>query len=122
MNKVILRGNVGQEVRTRTFDGGGKMATFSLATTERGYETRDGRKIPDVTEWHNIVVRHSGLAGVCERYVTKGTAMLVVGKIRTREYSQDGQTRRVTEILAEEIELLGSKQTAYKAVDDDMPC
>ena len=111
MNKVILRGNVGQNPQITNFDNGGKVAQFSLATTERGYKTQDGREIPDVTDWHNIVVKRSGLAGICEQYVKKGTPLLIIGKVRTREYQDNaGQTRYITEIIVEEMELLGGKK------------
>lgn len=111
MNKVILRGNVGQDPQITNFENGGKVAQFSLATTERGYKTQDGREIPDVTDWHNIVVKRSGLAGICEQYVKKGTPLLIIGKIRTREYQDNaGQTRYITEIIVEEMELLGAKK------------
>ena len=111
MNKVILRGNVGQDPQITNFENGGKVAQFSLATTERGYKTQDCREIPDVTDWHNIVVKRSGLAGICEQYVKKGTPLLIIGKIRTREYQDNaGQTRYITEIIVEEMELLGAKK------------
>ena len=111
MNKVILRGNVGQDPQITNFENGGKVAQFSLATTERGYKTQDGREIPDVTDWHNIVVKRSGLAGICEQYVKKGTPLLIIGKIRTRDYQDNaGQTRYITEIIVEEMELLGGKK------------
>lgn len=111
MNKVILRGNVGQDPQITNFDNGGKVAQFSLATTERGYKTQDGREIPDKTTWHNIVVKRSGLAGICEQYVKKGTPLLIVGKIETRDYQDNaGQTRYITEIIVEEMELLGGKK------------
>lgn len=64
MNKCILKGNVGQDPRITTFQDGGKVAQFTLATTERGFTTKDGRQIPDETQWHNIVVKRTGLAGV----------------------------------------------------------
>lgn len=111
MNKVFLKGNVGQDPKITTFQDGGKVAQFTLATTERGFETRDGRKIEDVTDWHNIVVKKTGLAGVCEQYVRKGTPLLIVGKIRTRDYQDNaGQTRYITEILVDEMELLGGQK------------
>ena len=111
MNKVFLKGNVGQDPIITDFQNGGKVAQFTLATTERGYTTREGREIPDVTTWHNIVVKRTGLAGVCEQYVKKGTPLLIVGKIQTRSYEDNaGQTRYVTEILVEEMELLGGKK------------
>lgn len=111
MNKCILKGNVGQDPKITTFQDGGKVAQFTLATTERGFTTRDGRQIPDETQWHNIVVKRTGLAGVCEQFVKKGTPLLVVGKIQTRQYQDNaGQTRYVTEIVVEEMELLGGKK------------
>lgn len=109
MNKVILRGNVGQDPKITTFDNGGKVAQFSLATTERGYKKEDGTEVPDVTDWHNIVVKRFGLAGICQQYVKKGTPLLIVGKLRTRDYDDNaGQKRYVTEVIVEEMELLGT--------------
>ncbi len=111
MNKVILKGNCGQDPKITTFQDGGKVAQFTLATTERGYKTSDGREIPEQTEWHNIVVRRTGLAGVCEQYVKKGSPLLISGKIQTRTYTDNsGQTRYVTEIIVEDMELLGQKR------------
>lgn len=112
MNKTVLSGRVGQDPKITNFKDGGKVAQFTLATTERGYETRDGRKIEPQTTWHNIVVKRTGLAGVCEQYVKKGTPLLIVGKIQTRSYEDNaGQTRYVTEIVVEDLELLGGKKT-----------
>ena len=111
MNKVFLKGNVGQDPRITTFKDGGKVAQFTLATTERGFKTKDGRDIPEETQWHNIVVKRTGLAGVCEQFVKKGTPLLIEGKIQTRTYQDNaGQTRYVTEIVVEEMELLGAKK------------
>lgn len=130
MNKVILRGNVGADPKITNFQEGGKVAQFTLATTEKGFETRDGKKIPDVTDWHNIVVKRTGLAGICEQYVKKGTPLLIVGKIRTREYQDNqGFTRYITEIWVDELELLGQKREQAPAptpdyqptYDGDMP-
>ncbi len=119
MNKVFLRGNVGQEPKITTFQNGGKMASFSLATTERGYKLRDGREIEAQTTWHNIVVRQPGLAEVCEKYVRKGMPLLVVGKIQEHKYESNGQMRKMMEIVVEELELLSPKKQ-----DDDYvePC
>lgn len=111
MNKAVLSGRVGQDPKITDFQNGGKVAQFTLATTERGFTTRDGKQIPDVTDWHNIVVKRTGLAGVCEQFVKKGTPLLIVGKIQTRQYQDNaGQTRYVTEIVVEEMELLGAKK------------
>lgn len=132
MNKVILKGNVGQDPKITTFENGGKVAQFTLATTERGYKTQDGRDIPEVTTWHNIIVRRSGLAGVCEQYVKKGSPLLIFGKITNREYTDKvGNKKYITEIAVEEMELLSQKKDSapapapepeYKPKDDgDLP-
>lgn len=111
MNKVILKGNVGQDPKITTFKDGGKVAQFTLATTERGFTTKDGKEVEEQTDWHNIVVRRTGLAGVCEQYVKKGTPLLIMGKIQTRNYTDnEGFTRYVTEIIVEEMELLGGQK------------
>lgn len=111
MNKAILKGNCGQDPRITTFEDGGKVAQFTLATTERGFKTREGREVPDYTDWHNIVVKRSGLAGIVEQYVKKGTQILVEGKIQTRKYQDEqGQTRYVTEIVVEDLDLCGGKR------------
>ena len=73
VNKVILMGHTGKAPDFREFDNGGCVATFSLATTKRGYTTKDGRQIPERTEWHNVVLQN-GLAKVANQYVKKGGA------------------------------------------------
>lgn len=130
MNKAVLSGRVGQDPKITDFQNGGKIAQFTLATTERGFKTQDGRDIPEVTDWHQIVVKRSGLADIVERFVKKGTPLLIEGKIRTRTYQDNaGQNRYVTEVIAEEMELLGGKkpeqapapQPEYRRAVDDMP-
>lgn len=116
MNVAILKGNVGQDPKITTFQDGGKVAQFTLATTERGFKTKDGKEIPDKTDWHNIVVKRTGLAGVCEQFVRKGTPLLVQGRIETRDYTDtSGQKRYITEIVVEEMELLGQKRESAPA-------
>lgn len=111
MNKCILKGNVGQDPRITGFENGGKVAQFTLATTERAFKTKDGKEIPEQTDWHNVVVKKTGLAGVCEQYVKKGTPLLIEGKIHTRTYEdREGVSRSITEIYVEEMELLGGKK------------
>lgn len=107
-NKTILEGRLGADPLIKAFDNGSKIATFSIATTERGYKTKDGKDIPDRTDWHNIVVR-GGLVSIVEKYVKKGGQLLVSGKLKNREYEKDGHKIRVTEIHAEEIDLIGGK-------------
>ena len=126
MNKVELIGRAGQDPRITRFNNGGMTAQFSLATTERARTTRDGHEIPEVTDWHEVVVKQSGLAGVCEKYVKRGSLIGLVGKLRTRQYQDSaGQTRYITEVIVEDLELLGSKRESapapapdYTPVDD----
>jgi len=109
VNKVILIGNVGKDPEVRYLDNNNMVANFPLATTERGYTSRSGQQIPDRTDWHNIVVWR-GLAQVVEKYVKKGSPIYIEGKIRSRSYDdKDGIKRYVTEIYADNIELLGRK-------------
>ena len=109
MQKVILIGNLGKDPEVKTFENGGKVANFTIGVTERGYKTKDGKEIPDHTEWFNCVVRQSGLAGVVEQYVKKGNKVFVEGKMKTREYEKDGQKKYVTELLVDNMELLTPK-------------
>ena len=111
MNIIILQGNVGEDPRIKDFEGGGKVAQFSLATTEKGFKTADGREVPDETTWHNIVVKKSGLAGVCQQFVKKGTPLLIKGRITNRQYSDaQGITRYITEVVVDDLTLLGKKE------------
>nr|WP_319400090.1 single-stranded DNA-binding protein [uncultured Carboxylicivirga sp.] len=109
VNKVILIGNVGKDPEVRHFENDGAVANFTLATTERGYTTRNGQEIPDRTEWHNIVVWR-GLAKVVENYVKKGTQVYIEGKLRTRSWDdKDGNKRYTTEVYADNLQLLGRR-------------
>lgn len=109
VNKVILLGNVGQDPRVKYFDAGSAVATFSLATTERGYTLANGTQIPDRTEWHNIVASNRW-AEIVDKYVHKGDKLYLEGKIRTRSYTDPaGATRYVTEIYVDYMEMLSPK-------------
>ena len=106
LNKIQLIGNVGQEPQVRTA-GDQKVASFTLATTEKRKD-KSGNPIQE-TEWHNIVI-WGKLAEVAEKYVTKGTALYVEGKIKTEKYTKDGQDRYVTRVVASSFQMLGGKQ------------
>ena len=105
VNKVILVGNVGRDPEIKSLPSGTRLATFSLATTDRRFKDENGEPR---TEWHNIVA-WSGLADVVERYVTKGKQLYIEGRIRTRSYEQDGQKKYFTEIHVSEMEMLGGR-------------
>ncbi len=109
VNKVILIGNVGQDPRVKYFDTGSAVATFPLATTDRGYTLANGTQIPERTEWHNIVASNR-LAEIVDKYVHKGDKLYLEGKIRTRSYSdQSGAMRYITEIFVDNMEMLSRK-------------
>ena len=115
INKVILLGRVGKDPEIQQFDGGSK-ASFSVATTERGFTTRDGKEIPERTEWHNIIC-WKGLSTIVERFVKKGDLIYLEGKITTRSWDSDNGKKYITEIVADNIELLGNK-TESKVAED----
>ena len=109
VNRVILIGNVGQDPRVKYFDTGSAVATFPLATTDRGYTLANGTQIPERTEWHNIVASNR-LAEIVDKYVHKGDKLYLEGKIRTRSYSdQSGAMRYITEIYVDNMEMLPPK-------------
>lgn len=104
-------GHVGKDPEVRYFDStvaNNCVASFTLATTERGYTLANGTKRPDETTWHNIVAWR-GLGTIAEKYIKKGSQIYVEGKITTRSWEKDGITRYTTEIVAEKIELLERK-------------
>jgi len=109
VNKVILVGNLGKDPEVRYLDNGVAVANFSLATTEN-YKNKAGDRVSQ-TEWHNIVLWR-GLAEVAEKYLKKGASVYVEGKIKTRKWEdKEGNTRYNTEILADNMTMLGGKQS-----------
>jgi single-strand DNA-binding protein len=107
LNKVMLIGNVGKDPDIRHLESGTAVANLTLATTER-YKDRNG-EMQEQTEWHNVVLWR-GLADVTERFVRKGSQIFIEGKIRTRSWEdQSGQKRYTTEIVADNMQLLGRR-------------
>ncbi len=106
-NKVFILGNAGRDPEVRHLEGGAAVANFTVATSEV-FRDRNGNR-QERTEWHNIVCWRQ-LAEFAEKYVKKGTQVFIEGKIRTRDYTdQSGQKRYVTEIFADNLQLLGRK-------------
>ena len=107
VNKVILIGNLGKDPEVRYLDSGVAVANFSLATTE-SYKNKEGERVSQ-TEWHNVVLWR-GLAEVAEKWLKKGSSVYIEGKIRNRKWEdKDGNTRYTTEILADNMTMLGKK-------------
>ncbi len=108
INKVILIGNVGKDPDIRYIDQQVKVATLSLATTEK-YKDRTG-VLKENTEWHNLVAWRN-TADIIERYVRKGSQIYVEGKLRTRQYLDSSkQQRNITEIIVDTLQLLGKRE------------
>jgi single-strand DNA-binding protein len=123
VNKVILIGNLGNEPEVRTTAGGGKVATFSLATS-RSWNSPGGEK-QEKTEWHRCVAWNgrtagTGLADVVEKYCRKGERVFVEGSIEYGQYKdKEGQTRYTTEIKVRELMLLGGRGGGGGDFDSD---
>lgn len=110
VNKVILMGHTGKDPDVKTFDNGGVVAQFPLATTKREFTTKDDREIPERTEWHNIVLSN-GLAKIAGQYVKKGDKLYIEGELRTRSYEDNnGVKRYVTEVYGYNMEMLSPKK------------
>ncbi len=108
VNKVILVGNVGADPEVRSLESGVKVARLRLATTERIFD-RQNNETRELTEWHTVTLWR-GLADVVDRYVRKGSQLYIEGAIRTREWTdKDNQKRYSTEIVANDMRLLGRR-------------
>ena len=107
VNKVILVGNLGKDPEVRHLEGGVSVAHFTLATNEY-YKDKQGTRV-ERTEWHNISAWR-GLADMADKFLKKGQQVHIEGKLRTRQYQdKDQQTRYITEIIADEISMLGGR-------------
>lgn len=119
INKVILVGNVGADPEVKTLDNGVKMARLRLATTEKLFNKEKNEYI-DNTEWHNVTLWR-GLADVADRYIHKGSQLYIEGKLRSRKYTKDNVDYYATEIICEEVKMLGKKETAPQAIHKTAP-
>jgi single-strand DNA-binding protein len=109
INKVILIGHLGDELKMHYFDGGNAIGRFPLATNETYTNKQTGEKV-STTEWHNIVVRNK-LAEICEKYLTKGDKVYCEGRIKTRQWdAEDGTKRYTTEIHVVDMTFLSTKK------------
>jgi single-strand DNA-binding protein len=106
VNKVILLGRVGKAPDVRYVAQNQPVASFTLATTDRAYTNANGVKVPERTEWHNIVMWGKN-AEIAERYITKGTQIYLEGRLRTRSWEDANKVKRyTTEIYVDNFELL----------------
>ncbi len=108
LNKVMLIGHTGDEVKMHYFEGGGCVGRFPLATNEVYTNRTTGERVNN-TEWHNIVVRNKA-AEICEKYLKKGDKVYIEGRLKTRKWQDDqGKDRYNTEIQCTEFTFLTSK-------------
>ncbi|MFY0605521.1 MAG: single-stranded DNA-binding protein [Cyclobacteriaceae bacterium] len=119
VNKVILVGNLGKDPEVRHLESGAVVASFSIATSE-SYKDRTTGERKDQTEWHNIVLWR-GLAEIAEKYLHKGDQVYIEGKLRTRSWEKDGITRYTTEVVGDNMTMLGSRQSANSGGDITPP-
>lgn len=113
----MLIGNVGLDPDVRYFEADQAVATVRLATTEKGYTLPNGTRVPDRTDWHNLVF-YRRLAKVVEQYVHKGDKLYVDGRLQYRSYDdKKGMQRTATEIIVDNMELL----TPRSAVQPQQP-
>ena len=108
LNKVMLIGHLGDEVKLRYFDNGGCIGRFPLATNESYISKQTGEQVTN-TEWHNIVLRNKA-AETCEKYLNKGDKLFVEGRIKTRKWQgDDGNPRYSTEIHVDDFTFLSNR-------------
>ncbi|MEQ9404748.1 MAG: single-stranded DNA-binding protein [Cyclobacteriaceae bacterium] len=107
-NSVRLIGRLGNDPEVRTFESGKRNAGFSLATND-AYYNNDGEKVED-TQWHNIVVWGKKV-DVVEQYLKKGSEIAMEGKLINRSYEKDGATKYITEIVLNELLMMGKKDS-----------
>lgn len=118
VNKVILIGHLGDEVKMHYFDGGNCIGRFPLATNEVYINKTTGEKITS-TEWHNIVVRNKA-AEICEKYLSKGDKIYIEGRIKSRQWqAEDGSTKYTTEIQVTEFTFLTTKKDSEATRQND---
>ena len=113
LNKVMLIGHLGDDIKIHHFEGGGSIGRFPLATNENYTNKNTGEKITN-TEWHNVVVRNKA-AEICEKYLSKGDKIYIEGRIKTRKWkAEDGADRYSTEINVNEFTFLTTKKDSTK--------
>lgn len=111
INKVILIGNVGADPEVRALEGGVKVARLRIAPTERIYN-RQTQETKEHTEWHNVTLWRN-LADVADRFIRKGSQVYIEGSLRTRDWTdKDGNKRYATEIVANDLKMLGRRGDA----------
>ncbi|AKZ27626.1 MULTISPECIES: single-stranded DNA-binding protein [Ralstonia solanacearum species complex] len=108
VNKVIIVGNLGADPETRYMPSGDAVTNIRVATTDR-YKDKASGEMREATEWHRIAF-FGRLAEIAGEYLKKGSQVYVEGRLKTRQWEKDGQKQYSTEIVAEQMQMLGSRQ------------
>ncbi len=109
VNKVIIVGNLGRDPETRSFPNGDQVANVTIATTDR-YKDKTSGEMKEITEWHRVSF-FGRLAEIAGQYLRKGSQVYVEGSLRTRKWTdKDGIEKYSTEIRADSMQMLGSRQ------------
>ncbi|MDA9349001.1 single-stranded DNA-binding protein [Polaribacter sp.] len=119
VNKVILIGHLGDEIKMHYFEGGNAIGRFPIATNESYTNKQTGEKVT-TTDWHNIVVKNK-LAEICEKYLTKGDKVYCEGKLKNKQWEQEGVKRYATEVHATEMTFLSTKKSLEKPATQMSP-
>ncbi len=98
VNKVILIGNLGKDPEVRSFPNGGRVANFSVATSESWKDKASGER-KERTEWHRVSILNEALVGIAEKYLKKGSKVYIEGQLETRKYEKDGRDVYTTEVV-----------------------
>ncbi|MEF7617182.1 single-stranded DNA-binding protein [Aquincola sp. MAHUQ-54] len=118
VNKVIIIGNLGRDPEVRSFPDGGSICNITVATTRR-WKARDSNEFQEETEWHRVVFRDR-LAEIAGEYLRKGRPVYVEGRLKTRKWQdKEGRDTYTTEIVAEQMQLLGGREGAGGGDDAD---
>lgn len=116
LNKVMLIGHLGDEVKIHRFEDGGCVGRFPLATNETYMNKQTNERVSN-TEWHNVVLRNKA-AEICEKYLSKGDKVYIEGRIKTRKWQDDkGNDRYSTEINCTEFTFLSNKNEIPSQTD-----
>lgn len=115
VNKVILVGRLGKDPEIRNLESGATVASFSMVTSETYKDKTTGER-KEITEWHNVVLWR-GLADIAAKYLHKGDQVYIEGKLRTRSWEKDNVTRYTTEIVGDNLTLLGNKPSTMTGPD-----
>jgi single-strand DNA-binding protein len=117
VNKVILIGNLGRDPETRFFPDGGAICNVTIATS-RQWKNKDSGERQEETEWHRVVF-NGRLAEIAGEYLKKGRPVYVEGRLKTRKWTdKDGVDRYTTEVVADQMQLLGSREGGDNAGDE----